>query len=233
MRNKSPGQEALEFVLITVLVFFGALLCVVIFGDKLSGFFQTSSSVAQSAKTTVPALTSSDSQKYTPDYSTVDSTYNTLPGEPGGSSENLAMTCDNGSCVMDFGTIVLSDIPENFGSVVEASGASGETQVISSLLEQIAAQLEAKNTPETTAQSDAIKKLSVVGHNIAYIQEMGETLVSKCNGDTDCLRKLGTDRNVTLKDQIPDFNGFDETYGEIDTNWDVTDLMWNISMGSV
>ena len=46
--NRCPsGQEAIEFILISVLVFFGALFAVVAFGDKLSGFFESGSSIAK------------------------------------------------------------------------------------------------------------------------------------------------------------------------------------------
>lgn len=50
------GQEATEFVLISILVFFSALAVVFLFGNKLANFFNSESSVARSAKkTTVSA----------------------------------------------------------------------------------------------------------------------------------------------------------------------------------
>lgn len=68
MVNK--GQEALEFVLITALVFFGALFSLMIFGDKLAAFFKTDSSVAQSATGQPQVLNPSNPIKYNPDYAT-------------------------------------------------------------------------------------------------------------------------------------------------------------------
>lgn len=66
------GQEATEFVLISVLVFFAAIIVVFIFGGKISNFFQESSSAVKASKSTPLAYKSSGNTKYTDSISASD-----------------------------------------------------------------------------------------------------------------------------------------------------------------
>lgn len=96
-KNKFGGQEATEFVLISILVFFSALMVVFIFGGKLANFFGAQSSAVKASQGSSNAINSSSSQKYN---NTVDS-YNgptTSPsqttggtaGAMAGSTQNIA-----------------------------------------------------------------------------------------------------------------------------------------------
>lgn len=62
-RNKL-GQEAIEFVLITTLVFFSALAVVLIFGNKLAGFFNGESSASKLANSKVNVISAQGGSKY-------------------------------------------------------------------------------------------------------------------------------------------------------------------------
>jgi hypothetical protein len=65
------GQEAVEFILISVLVFFGAIFSFFVFGDKLAAFFQSDSAVAKTAGVKASTISTSSTIKYSPDYKTV------------------------------------------------------------------------------------------------------------------------------------------------------------------
>ena len=142
------GQEAIEFILITVLVFFGALTVVMVFGNKIANFFQNDSSVVQAANTGVNTISASDTQKFQPDYDTV---ANVPVGEvesvggydvtvfPDGSARALI----DGSEV-DFS----ADYMTLANTVFETSGSGGLQEVIAELANMIAA---AKATDSTGA----------------------------------------------------------------------------------
>lgn len=64
------GQEALEFVLLSILVFFSALFAVVVFGNKMASFFQNDSAVAKTASNKAAVILANNPVKYAPDYET-------------------------------------------------------------------------------------------------------------------------------------------------------------------
>ena len=68
IKKKNNGQEAIEFVLISVLVFFGALFAILIFGDKIAAFFHSDSAAANTK--TAQSIDASAESKYEPDYAT-------------------------------------------------------------------------------------------------------------------------------------------------------------------
>ena len=47
------------------------------------------------------------------------------PGGLGGTREEPASACENGTCTLDFGDSVLTDIPEDFANFVETNGNGG------------------------------------------------------------------------------------------------------------
>lgn len=70
MIRRLRGQEAIEFILIAVLVFFAALFVMITLGNNLAAFFKTDSSVAKSANKDVNLISLTDPVKYTPDFET-------------------------------------------------------------------------------------------------------------------------------------------------------------------
>jgi hypothetical protein len=69
-KRSSAGQEAVEFILISVLVFFGAIFSFFVFGDKLANFFQNDSAVAKTAGAKAKTIASTEGVKFSPDYKT-------------------------------------------------------------------------------------------------------------------------------------------------------------------
>lgn len=176
MRRQS-GQEAIEFILITALVFFGAFFTVLIFGDKISAFFTEEKAAVQLTKNAAPNYNSSNEQKYTPDFETIsvdNVDYSDVSLEvPPMSEENLS--------------IALEDLRE----YMETAGSSGGTDVIIASVSQIAQQLEEQGL---IAQSNKVKKLANIMHNVASVERMFEQSAKRCSntaqGFKDCMRSL-------------------------------------------
>lgn len=187
MKNSfNKGQEAVEFVLITVLVFFAALITIVLFGNKIASFFTSDSSVIKNSKSPVAMIDKNAQQKYIPDYQTsVPSDGTIQPGDLGGTPEKPVKQCNNGSCVIDFGKFALSNLPENFNSYIDTAGSSGGTAMLSDFISQISDQLKAQGL---NAEADDIKKLSNLGHNLASIEKSIEEKVKACNKDSTCVQ---------------------------------------------
>ncbi|MEW5820878.1 MAG: hypothetical protein AB1782_11865 [Cyanobacteriota bacterium] len=72
----NKGQEAVEFILITMLVFFGAFFVVLAFGNKMANFFTNDSSVAKSTSRTTNVISANTPLNYSPNYTTNDTNDN-------------------------------------------------------------------------------------------------------------------------------------------------------------
>lgn len=131
------------------------------------------------------------SQKLTLDENkqTTEILLNPSQGSLGGTPDVPVKQCSNGVCNIDFGTYLLSGIPEDFNEFIRTSGVSGGTDKIQQLMQQIAKQLEGT---EDDALADDIMKLANMGHNIALIQQSIEDHAIKCNGDELCLNNIRT-----------------------------------------
>lgn len=70
MIYSNKGQEAVECILITSVVFLGALTTMFVFGDKISGFFTSGSSVAQVANQKAPSITAQTPMAFQNDFKT-------------------------------------------------------------------------------------------------------------------------------------------------------------------
>jgi len=231
-RPEFSGQEAIEFILISALVFFAAIFSFIVLGDKLSEFFMKDSAAVKVANQKAPAITASQTQKYSFSHD-LNTGVSDAPLYSAPERATKKIDYEGDTFTLDFGDLKLTNIPADFNNVIKSTGSAGETSIISGLLEQIAMQLASEGTPESLKQSEAIKKLAVTGHNIAYVQEIAENLILQCNGDAKCLRNLNENRGVTLKQQYPALEEFDNSFYTVDTNWDITDLMWNVSFATV
>lgn len=69
-KTTMKGQEAIEFIVITTLIFFGALFTIFAFGDKIATFFTTDSSVAKASTNTNTAINPANESQFKPDYET-------------------------------------------------------------------------------------------------------------------------------------------------------------------
>ncbi|MEW5822609.1 MAG: hypothetical protein AB1782_20620 [Cyanobacteriota bacterium] len=101
-------------------------------------------------------------------------------GSLGGTPDKPVSQCDGGSCTIDFGAYLLKGIPEDFGDYVEISGNSGGTDVLVSLLYQLADQLEEKGDSVGAQQ---FRDLANLGHYTGMIENKVEDLAER---DPNC-----------------------------------------------
>ncbi|MEW5818887.1 MAG: hypothetical protein AB1782_01735 [Cyanobacteriota bacterium] len=158
----NKAQEAVEFILITMLVFLGSLFVLLVFGNKIASFFTSDSSVAGSTNTTISSVNPSDPLKYNPDYNTkaindnnktlYENQTTTSSSDPdfsmfNTSNVNITLNSDgSASFVASNGQNV--NIPlnvvENFDIVMETSGSEGVKKYLAGamayLIEQHAAE---------------------------------------------------------------------------------------------
>ena len=123
----NKGQEAVEFVLIAVLVFFGALFVILLFGNKIASFFETESSVTKTAASAVSAISAADNMKFKPDYVTESGTQSVE-----GQGYSYILNPDGSASInVDGSTVNIStDILELSNTVLETSGAGGTQDLI-------------------------------------------------------------------------------------------------------
>lgn len=191
------GQEAVEFILISVLVFFGAIFTITVFGDKLSGFFTSGSSVVSSSKSSKNLLTSQSAMTFKPDYeTTADIPIKDTQDLSSDEISNAEIVCTGDDCSLKLGDITLKNLPDNFNEYIKTAGSSGGTKTVSDLLNQYASGLEIKDLPPETI--DSVKNLANLGHSMANYQQSIETKIKNCNGNSTCEKSAASniDRSI-------------------------------------
>lgn len=102
-------------------------------------------------------------------------------GPLGGTSQVPVKACKNGNCSIDFGSYVLSGVPEEFPSVEETSGGFGEdrTRVYASVLENLADSIHSQN-PEQAARLDLLASITrSIADKQNYIKNNKDEKISK------------------------------------------------------
>lgn len=99
------------------------------------------------------------------------------PGDLGGQPDNPKMQCSFNSCTIDFGSYVLTGVPENFGNVTTASRGGDLTDTYANMLEQLASQLEETNP----TQADILKKMAEQARLMADVEIYSDTEMRKLN----------------------------------------------------
>lgn len=138
-------------------------------------------------------------------------------------NNNSKTECLDGLCKLDLGSVVLTGIPEDFNVFIETAGASGGSDKVSELMSQIAQQLEAEGL---TKESEEIKKLASIGHNLAVMQKSIEELVKSCTNDAVCIKNAGNNL-------VPKPDGYDETYYPYDANSQYKDFAGASILGGI
>lgn len=93
-----------------------------------------------------------------------------LAGQLGGKTNNPIRVCNGGICAIDFGPIIINNIPENYTELIETTGAHGTTDSVLKLVQQVASQLE--NNPSISEEHLAkIDSLISSGKQIVKIEE--------------------------------------------------------------
>ncbi|MEW5822262.1 MAG: hypothetical protein AB1782_18860 [Cyanobacteriota bacterium] len=123
-------------------------------------------------------------------------------GSLGGTPDNPVSQCSYNNCTIDFGSYILTGIPKDFSDFVESSGNSGGTDALTSLLYQLADQLEAEGD---TTGAQQFRDLANLGHYSAMIEQQVETLAeSKCTAlDSFCYEYIYSNQNpVNAPDNV-------------------------------
>lgn len=123
------GQEAIEFILITALVFFGAFFSVMIFGDKLAVFFGNNSQVNKVVSNTPAVVSSSNSPRYEADFETKveEEVINKAVG-----NYDLQFN-EQGDVMFEAAgqdVMLTADVVESLNTVFETSGANGLGEIL-------------------------------------------------------------------------------------------------------
>ena len=164
------------------------------------------------------------------------------PGFLGGKPDNPVKVCKGNECTIDFGNVILHNIPDNFGSYVETNGNAGGTNKLLTILAQLKAQLE-QNPDVPPGVIAQIQGLLDRGYELVDIEKEFETFYdsakdtiagyneyanSKKTGDTyfnnaspiDILRGINVVNSISSNDygNVSLKNGND-TY-EITANFD-------------
>lgn len=138
------GQEATEFVLISILVFFSALMVVFIFGGKITDFFTKNSSAVKVTQSNLKTVDPNVDKKYnTPSDPYDGPTHTTLSNKNDYSNLNVTMNDDGSASVVAGGqTVTLSSEIQNLADQISSSsaqttGSSGKLEVMSEIAKMI------------------------------------------------------------------------------------------------
>lgn len=170
-RREPCGQEAIEFILITVLVFFGALFTIIAFGDKLSSFFTSGTSVHKVSGAKVTALTAENVPSF-------NSNYETFVDIPRPVIVETQPSDIEGMEVIDVDGIKIQ-VPTDLSNVIQTTGSSGGTEQITDSIKALVAQLKsiAEEDPTNTNLQNMVSvatKLSESGYLVSDAEEWFE-----------------------------------------------------------
>lgn len=220
VRKNLAGQEAIEFILITALVFFGALFTVLVFGNKLSAFFGPGSSAVKVANSSSTVIDPTDATRYSQDFDTISQEPEIVEVQQ---TEPVNISYEPGSSTIKLGQYELTSLPANFNEYLQTSGSSGGTAVMIAAIDELAAQLKADGQ---LSQSNEVLKLATLGHNLARMEEAIEEAVKACDGNKKCVEKLH-------ESSFPKPPGFDETYVKFPNDIRYTEAIRSLTLGGV
>ena len=182
MNRKSFGSALAQYAIIIGLISVVLVPVFFVMGNLINGKFKGLSSYF------------SPPDQQTQDDTSSDTTTIPLPeplagGSLGGTPQNPVKDCTNGVCTLDYGEFTLQGLPDNFTEVVETTGTSAGTQLLSSLLDQMISQMEGNVDPADLQQ---IKDLSNMGHLIADYEQYVEDFAQQCDSTADPKTCMGT-----------------------------------------
>lgn len=171
------GQEAIEFILITALVFFGAFFTVMLFGEKISAFFDRDSTIAKTAETK-NFYEPTQEMKFKNDYVT-EAKEEPLPAEILEKYEKLQNPTTISTDVVS--SELISSLPD-INDYIQTSGSSGATDFMAKTLYELACMLDEKSKLEPSneqlaALRDQAFALADNGYLVSDSQEWFETAV--------------------------------------------------------
>lgn len=162
--RKIKGQNITEFAIIVSLVVIVCIVILTLLGGQINKLFDLSWMKVENFKPFGVSYDKNTGKALT-------------TGPLGGTPQQPVAKCNAGSCDIDYGDMVLTGIPENFGSFVESSGTSGGTEKLISLLEQIATDLENKGD---SAGAQEFRDLANLSHFSAQMQRDIDQKAESC-----------------------------------------------------
>lgn len=107
-----------------------------------------------------------------------------LAGQLAGTQDNPAFKCAGDDCSIDYGSIALNGIPANYENFVETSGASGGTEKLIAMVDELIKQADNIDPP---MDLELLKQLSNQGHSLAAAQKKTEETANKATGGINLL----------------------------------------------
>lgn len=196
MRDIIKGQEAIEFILITILIFFGTLFVMLAFGDRIASFFKSESSVAKTALTTPNVLKADKGSKFQPDYQVVEDInsnkelYETLNAQTENTlSDVIISEPSKGTVTLTIGEITVKNIPEDLPGMIKTSGASGASKEIAKAMDFLMADLNEvmHSDPDNEELKSIVKmaqKVAESGYLLSDAEEWVETAAKRLESNT-------------------------------------------------
>lgn len=207
---KHKGNALFQYVIILALVGLALTPVFMSVGEKIVDILQEYTTVFEANNVAIKGNTA-------PIVSTIPSQLTITSLTSTNNSIAVNDTCLGGSCTIQFGDMMLQGIPEDFNEFVETAGASGGTDSIASILYDIGKQLEESGQ---ITQSEEVKKLASIAHNISVIESEMEDMVHSCNQTSDpatydarhCIDWYFFKNGKYANTPFPKPTGFDETY---------------------
>lgn len=165
MERKLSGASMFQYLIIICIVALGITPCFYLMGDKINeslAYFQYK--MAENNEVV--------SENTSPNFNSI-LNGNVTGGQLGGTANNPVRQCAGSNCTIDFGPIVLNNIPRDYSEIIETSGASGGTEVVVGLIQQIAEQLE-DNPQVTEEQLTKIQEIVAYGNDIKNLELLFE-----------------------------------------------------------
>ncbi|MEW5820040.1 MAG: hypothetical protein AB1782_07590 [Cyanobacteriota bacterium] len=175
MRFKTAGSAINQYAIIIALVILAISPLFMVFGKNIVSYFSH-------LKTSLSEKSLNNQASTAIEDPVQEFSKNIFPGELGGTMENPIQKCAGNICHIDYGDFVLSGVPQNFGEFVQSAGASGGTDELLKLLEQLLVQIQ--KDPEMTPDEIAkIQNLMAKGKDIVKLEKYFESILDKYQTD--------------------------------------------------
>jgi len=166
--KRSTGNALNQYAILLGLIAFAIIPTIVIYGkqitDTLSSYIGQYTGMNSAMQTNMDAMSSKTAT--------------------GTNNLNMAANekCSNDTCDIDFGSLVLKAVPNNFEKLVETSGASGGTEELLKLLQQLADQKAAEGNLE---EAKKISNLIDRGREIMQLERVFDDWFAKNGNSVD------------------------------------------------
>ena len=190
-RSKRIGSVLSQYGIIIGLVVLAIIPIFIIFGNNIVGYFTQFNELLKSNNTNLSSTSSSNNgnssnsssstgtstaSSTTSNTTSSNTTSSVSAGQLGGTPEKPVSNCVNNSCTIDYGEFILNGVPANLDEYMQSAGASGVTEALAAVLDQLIAQ-----SPEINSSLDInlLKQLAERGHSFANLENNMEEYAQK------------------------------------------------------